>query len=40
MSEKAVTADSKLDLVLWLAVFALVAAGVYGNSYFATESLL
>jgi preprotein translocase subunit SecE len=40
MSEKVVTAESKLDLVLWLAVAVLIAAGVYGNSYFASESLL
>lgn len=40
MSEKAATSDSKLDYVLWVAVAALVAAGVYGNSYFAAESLL
>lgn len=39
MSDKA-AADSKLDYVLWAAVFALVAVGVYGNSYFANESLL
>jgi preprotein translocase subunit SecE len=40
MTEKAATADSKLDPILWIAVVALVAAGVYGNSYFANESLL
>src|SRR5690606_9078675 len=40
MSDKATTADSKLDPVLWVIVAALVAAGVYGNSYFANESLL
>jgi preprotein translocase subunit SecE len=40
MSEKATTTDSKFDLLLWLAVIALIVAGVYGNSYFATESLL
>ena len=40
MTDKAATADSKLDLVLWVAVFALIAVGVYGNSYFANESLL
>jgi preprotein translocase subunit SecE len=40
MSEKAVTAESKLDPVLWIAVFVLIAVGVYGNSYFANESLL
>ena len=40
MSDKAVTADSKLDPVLWIAVAGLIAVGVYGNSYFANESLL
>lgn len=40
MTDKAATADSKLDPILWIAVVALVAAGVYGNSYFANESLL
>ena len=40
MSEKAATSDSKLDYVLWVAVAALVVVGVYGNSYYAAESLL
>jgi preprotein translocase subunit SecE len=40
MNEKAATTESKLDLVLWLAVVALVVVGVYGNSYYANESLL
>ena len=40
MTEKATVQESKLDFVLWAAVFALIAAGVYGNSYFANESLL
>lgn len=40
MSDKAAAADSKLDYVLWVAVFALIAVGVYGNSYYASESLL
>jgi preprotein translocase subunit SecE len=40
MSEKATTTDSKFDLLLWIGVVVLVVAGVYGNSYFATESLL
>lgn len=39
MSDKA-AADSKLDYALWAAVFALIAIGVAGNSYYATESLL
>lgn len=38
MSDKAATTDSKLDPLLWLVVAALVAAGVYGNSYFSNES--
>ena len=29
-----------LNTVLWLIALALVAAGIYGNSYFASESLL
>ncbi len=44
MSEKAAakpgTTESKLDLVIWAAVAVLVAAGVYGNNYYAGESLL
>jgi preprotein translocase subunit SecE len=43
MTDKATTkavADTKLDPVIWIAVFAIIAAGVYGNSYFASESLL
>ena len=32
--------DSRLDSVKWVVVFVLVAAGVYGNSYFAAESVL
>lgn len=32
--------EGGLDLVLWIIVLLLVAAGVYGNSYFAAESLL
>jgi preprotein translocase subunit SecE len=40
MSDKAATADSKLDYALWAVVFALIAIGVAGNSYFGTESLL
>jgi len=30
----------RFDTVKWLLVLVLVAAGVYGNSYFAAESLL
>jgi preprotein translocase subunit SecE len=40
MSEKAVTTGSNLDAVKWVVVGLLVVAGVYGNSYFAAESLL
>jgi preprotein translocase subunit SecE len=40
MSDKAVPASSNLDTVLWVVVAVLVVAGVYGNSYFANESLL
>ena len=40
MNDKAKTADPKLDTVKWLVVAVLVVAGVYGNSYFAAESLL
>ena len=32
--------EGSLDVVLWLIVAVLVAAGVYGNSYFAAESML
>ena len=32
--------SSRFDTVKWVLVAALVAAGVYGNSYFADESLL
>jgi preprotein translocase subunit SecE len=32
--------EGNLDLVLWIIVLLLVVAGVYGNSYFATESTL
>jgi len=33
-------ASNRLDSVKWLLVVAIVAAGVYGNVYFANESLL
>ena len=32
--------NSRFDSMKWLVVIVLVAAGVYGNSYFAAESLL
>lgn len=40
MNDKVNAANSKLDTVKWLVVAALVAAGIYGNSYFAAESIL
>jgi preprotein translocase subunit SecE len=40
MSDKAVTAGSNLDTVKWVIVTVLVVAGVYGNSFFANESVL
>jgi len=40
MSDRAVTANSNLDAVKWVVVAVLVVVGVYGNSYFANESLL
>ncbi len=33
-------AGKSADLLLWIVVVVLVAAGVYGNSYFAAESAL
>ena len=38
MSEK--VQGSGLDSIKWVVVVAIVAAGIYGNSYFAAESLL
>ena len=40
MGEKVENEDSSLDWIKWIVVAAIVAAAVYGNSYFATESLL
>ncbi|MGO2133889.1 MAG: preprotein translocase subunit SecE [Marinobacter sp.] len=40
MESKAVQSNSRFDLVKWLVVFVLVAAGVVGNQYFGAESLL
>jgi|SRR5690606_12552804 len=40
MNDKAKEAGSSLDSAKWVLVLALVVAGVYGNSYFAAESLL
>lgn len=33
-------ANSPLNPVLWILVIALIAAGIYGNTYFGGESLL
>jgi preprotein translocase subunit SecE len=40
MSDKVNEQNKSLDWVRWGIVAAIVAAGVYGNSYFAAESLL
>jgi len=40
MSENVKTTEFKLDSLKWIIVVAIVAAGVYGNSYFAAESML
>ena len=40
MSEKFDSEGNNLDLVKWIIVAIIVAAGVYGNSYFSAESLL
>lgn len=40
MSEKISNQEYKLDWVKWIAVAAIVFAGVYANSYFATTSIL
>lgn len=40
MTEKTNIQDPKLDMLKWAAVVVIVAAGVYGNSYFAAESVL
>ncbi len=40
MSEKLNDQDYKLDWLKWTVVAALVAVGVYANSYFAAESIL
>lgn len=34
------SSDYKLDSVKWLVVAALIAAGIYANSYYAAESVL
>ncbi len=40
MNEKVKSTEYKMDTLKWVIVAALVAAGVYGNSYFAAESML
>lgn len=40
MAEKSKAQQPKLDALKWVVVIAIVAAGVYGNSYFAAESIL
>jgi len=40
MSDKVSSAESRLDSLKWAVVAVLVVAGVYGNSYFASESVL
>jgi preprotein translocase subunit SecE len=40
MSDKANAEDSKLDGIKWALVAVLVVGAVYGNSYYAAESVL
>jgi preprotein translocase subunit SecE len=40
MSDKAAASGTGYDGILWCIVIALVAVGVWGNSYFASESVL
>jgi preprotein translocase subunit SecE len=40
VSDKERTAESKLDQFKWVLVTAIVVIGIYGNSYFAAESVL
>jgi preprotein translocase subunit SecE len=40
MNEKVKSTEYKMDTLKWVIVAALVAAGVYGNSYFAAGSML
>jgi preprotein translocase subunit SecE len=40
MSEKTTTQAPKQDLLKWIVVVAIVAGGIYANSYFAAESLV
>ena|SRR5690554_4102702 len=40
MSEKVKSSEHRLDTLKWLVVAVLIGVGVYGNSYFAGESVL
>ncbi|UAW98159.1 preprotein translocase subunit SecE [Halopseudomonas nanhaiensis] len=40
MSTKAELHDSRFDVIKWVIVAIIVAAGVYGNHYFAAEPVL
>jgi preprotein translocase subunit SecE len=40
MAEKTENENSNLDWIKWIVVAAIVAAGVYANSYYSAESLL
>lgn len=40
MAEKTESENTSLDLVKWIVVVAIVAAGIYANSYYSAESLL
>ena len=40
MSTKAELHDSRFDVIKWVVVAIIVAAGVYGNHYFAAEPVL
>ena len=40
MSDKSTTQASGSDLIKWIAVAVIIAAGVYANAYFAAEPLV
>ena len=40
MAEKSNSQQSTQDTLRWVVVFAIVAAGIYANSYFSAESVL
>ncbi len=40
MAERIEKDNGNLDIVKWAVVIAIIAAAIYANSYFATESLL